>query len=78
MKFKIFGVLKTLIRFFKIVLLSNFLTGHCNGGHIFVIYLSLATVFATLFCFPKGTSIRAVFMLGFLGDLTCTPAMPLL
>lgn len=76
--FGVFNMVGALVQFFGVILLSNFLANRYGKKRVFILCLSLTTVFTALFYFPGPADVETMFVLNFLKSLAYAPTVPLL
>ncbi len=76
--FSLFNMVGSLIQFFGVILLSQFLANRYGKKWVFIICLALTAVFTAMFYFPSKNDINTMFILNILKSLAYAPTVPLL
>ncbi len=76
--FGVFNMVGALVQFFGVILLSGFLANRYGKKRVFIICLTLTSLFTAMFYFPNETDIETMFLLNFLKSLAYAPTVPLL
>lgn len=76
--FSLFNMLGALVQFFGVIFLSEFLANRYGKKNVFVVCLTLTSVFTAMFFIPGKSDIGMMFVLNFLKSLAYAPTVPLL
>ena len=76
--FGVFNMLGALVQFFGVMFLSRYLASHFGKKRVFIVCLTLTTIFTAFFYFPNETDVKTMFLLNILKSLAYAPTVPLL
>ncbi len=76
--FGVFNMLGAVIQFIGVIFLSQFLANRYGKKRVFLICLTLTSIFTAMFYFPGKADVETMFILNILKSLAYAPTIPLL